>query len=57
MSESEARIKLAEIITGKQRDAETAIEDVTEIPIELMTIREALDFIIESAEPLNPFWR
>lgn len=56
MSEHEARIKLSEIIAGKQSRAAEVISDVTENPVEIQTIRELLDFIISSADELNIFW-
>lgn len=57
MSTREAKARLSEIIAGHQPDALAAIEDVADRKIEEMTIGELIDFIIESAEPLNPFWR
>ena len=57
MSMREAKSRLSEIIAGHQPDALAAIEDVADRKIEEMTIGELIDFIIESAEPLNPFWR
>ena len=57
MSTREAKARLSEIIAGHQPDALAAIEGVADRKIEEMTIGELIDFIIESAEPLNPFWR
>lgn len=56
MPEHEARIKLSEIIAGKQPRAAEVIADVTEIPVEDQTIRELLNFIISSPDELNIFW-
>jgi len=56
MSEHEARIKLSEIIAGKQPRAAEVIADVMEKPVENQTIRELLDFIICSSDELNNFW-
>ena len=56
MSKHEAKIKLAEIIAGKQPRAAEVIAEVTEKSIEDQTIRELLDFIISSADELDIFW-